>query len=198
MSKPIAIVATLLLVLTYLLIESQSLDQGPRVRMQQSLQAIHLHDAELNRDVLMARAGLLANYDPLVQTGRKLSLDLEALKREGAVIARREPGIVKKISALAGAIGQKLASVEYLKSDNALLRNSLAYFAQSLGTVREQPNTRESTMEVAALSHGMLRFVQGPDAADESGWRNDERSIRHDRALGHASGIWLALSHASS
>src|SRR6185312_613434 len=153
MSKPIAIVATLLLVLTYLLIESQSLDQGPRVRMQQSLQAIQLHDAELNRDVLMARAGLLANYDPLVQTERKLSLDLQSLKGESAVIARRSPGILIKVGVLATTLSQKLASVEYLKSDNALLRNSLAYFAQTLGTVRQHGDTQQSAMEIAALSH---------------------------------------------
>jgi len=36
MGKPLAIVSVLLLVLTYLLIESQSSDQVPRGRMQQS------------------------------------------------------------------------------------------------------------------------------------------------------------------
>jgi signal transduction histidine kinase len=165
MSKHVAIVTALLLVLTYLFIESQSSDQLPRIRMQQSLQAMQLHDAELNRDVLMARAGLLTNYDSLTQARRNLSLDLQILKKESAVIARRAPEMAKKISALEAALDRKLASVEYLKSDNALLRNSLAYFVQSLGTVHEQGNSWGPTMAIAALSHVMLRFVQAPEPA---------------------------------
>ena len=106
MGKPIAIVSALLLLLTYLLIESQSSDQLPRLRMQQALQAMQLHDAELNRDVLMARAGLLTNYDSLAQTGRKLSLDMEVLERESAVLARRAAGLIGSAAALAGAPSQ--------------------------------------------------------------------------------------------
>src|SRR5690349_4386576 len=165
MGKPLAIVSVLLLVLTYLLIERQSSDQIPRGRMQQSLQAMQLHDAELNRDVLMARAGLLANYDSLAQTGRKLSLDLETLKKQSAILAPRAEGLTSNVDALASALHRKLRLVEYLKSDNALLRNSLACFTQSLGAVREQRNAEKLALEIASLSHIMLRFVQAPEPA---------------------------------
>ena len=61
--KPLSIVAGLLLFLTYLLIQSRNPDLARRARMQEALQNLQLHDTELTRDVLLARAGLLPNYD---------------------------------------------------------------------------------------------------------------------------------------
>src|SRR5882724_2856546 len=110
MGKPVAIVsALLLLLLTYLLVQSRTSDQVPRALMQQSLQAVQLHDAELNRDVLMARAGLLANYDSLAQTARKLSLDLETIQTQSAVLAKRAHGLIDSdVAGLAAALDRKL------------------------------------------------------------------------------------------
>ena len=76
--RPLALVAGLLL-LTYLLLESHSPDQRSRVQLQGALQAMQLHDAELNRDVLMARAGLLPNYDSLPRINASLRKDMQTL-----------------------------------------------------------------------------------------------------------------------
>ena len=59
--KPLSIVIGLLLLLTYLLIQSRSPDLALQACMQEGLQALALHDAELTRDVLLTRAGLLAH-----------------------------------------------------------------------------------------------------------------------------------------
>lgn len=166
MGKPFAIVGALLSVLTYLFFESRVQEQAQRARMQQALQAIQLHDAELNRDVLMARAGLLANYDSLAATSRKISENLEALKAGNTGHdAKGSAAVTQGIERLATALNRKLTIIEYLKSDNALLRNSLAYFARSLGLLRERGNTGRPALEIAALSHVMLRFVQAPGTA---------------------------------
>ena len=55
----------------------------------------------------------------------------------------------------------KTDQVEYLKSDNALLRNSLAYFTQIMPRFRARGEA--SMMDVALLSHVMLRFVHAPE-----------------------------------
>src|SRR2546430_11615503 len=94
MGRPIAIVGGLLLLLTYLFVQSRTSDQAARSRMQQSLQAMQLHDAELNRDVLMVRAGLLSNYDSLAQTGRKLTLDLETVQKQSSLLAEQGRALV--------------------------------------------------------------------------------------------------------
>jgi DAHL domain/Enoyl-CoA hydratase/isomerase len=83
--QPLAIVASLLLLFTYLLIQSKSPDLALRARMQDALQSIQLHDTELTRDILLARAGLLPHYDALPQTGQHLWRALEALHAESLI-----------------------------------------------------------------------------------------------------------------
>src|SRR5689334_18550266 len=83
----ITIVTGLLGLLTYLLQESRSHDLSVRSRMQEEVQALALHDAELTRDVLLARAGLLPNYDALARTSEELSQSGEALRRETATVS---------------------------------------------------------------------------------------------------------------
>ena len=162
--KPLAIVTGLVLLLTYVLNESRIPDQVSRARMQEALQAMQLHDAELNRDVLMARAGLLPNYDSLAQIGHNLFLDLAILRTESATLTDdAATPINQEVTVLAPVLQQKLTLVEYLKSDNALLRNSLAYFLQTLRSLDVWGELGKSAIEIAALSHVMLRFVQTPD-----------------------------------
>src|SRR5919108_6407275 len=87
--RQLAVVAGLLLLLTYLLLQSRSPDLALRPRLHEALHAFELHDAELTRDVLLARAGLLPHYDALVQASRGLSEALETL-RQGSQSASGE------------------------------------------------------------------------------------------------------------
>src|SRR5262245_61494152 len=57
--QPVSIVVSLLLLLTYLLLQSRSPDLALQTRMHEAIQTLQLHDTELTRDVLLARAGLL-------------------------------------------------------------------------------------------------------------------------------------------
>jgi signal transduction histidine kinase len=162
--KPLAIVTGLGLLLTYLLSESRIPAQAPRARMQEALQALQLHDAELNRDVLMARAGLLPNYDSLAQIGHSLFRDLAVLRAESETLTDDAAMSIKQeVEVLAPVLQQKLTLVEYLKSDNALLRNSLAYFLQTIRSLDVRDELGKSAVEIAALSHLILRFVQMPE-----------------------------------
>jgi PAS domain S-box-containing protein len=166
--KPLSVVSGLLLLLTYLLIQSRSPDLVLRARMHEGLQALGLHDAELTRDVLLARAGLLPHYDSLTQTGVKLRETLDALRRENAAVsgdAARDIG--PHVDALTRVVQEKLTLVEYFKSDNALLRNSSTYFAHAGQTLGERLRAggAASPAEITALSQAMLRFMQSPEAA---------------------------------
>ena len=93
MWKPLSIVSGLLLLLTYLLIQSRSPDLARRARMQEALQTLQLHDTELTRDVLLARAGLLPNYDSLPRIGQQSVPDAgSAARRERDGIGRGGTG----------------------------------------------------------------------------------------------------------
>jgi PAS domain S-box-containing protein len=164
MWKPFLIVASLLLLLTYLLIQSRSRDLAQRARLQEAVQMLQLHDTGLTRDVLLARAGLLPNYDSLPRIGQELSRTVVVLRTESAMISGAAPEMGQHVEALAAALQQKLTLVEYFKSDNALLQNSLTYLTyagQTLGTrVEAEPAV---AADLAALSHLLLRFTHTPE-----------------------------------
>lgn len=165
MWKPLSIVTSLLLLLTYLLIQSQSPDLALRARMQEALQRLQLHDTEMTRDVLLARAGLLPNYDSLPRTAQHLTHTLSALQTGSARVsgaAAQEIG--KHVEVVATALHQKLTLVEYFTSDNAVLQNSLTYVTyagQTLGARVEAAPTVATA--IAAVSHALQRFMHTPD-----------------------------------
>ena len=163
--KPLVIVAGLLFLLTYLLVQSRSADLTLRSRMHDELQRLQLHDTELTRDVLLARAGLLPNYDPLTETNRRLARAMGELQSDSASLAD-EPGkeIRDDAQTLTQALRQKARLVEYFKSDNALLHNSLAYFVHTGQTLSARTSIEPSlAAELTALSHALLRFMHNTE-----------------------------------
>jgi PAS domain S-box-containing protein len=162
--KPLSLVTGLLLLLTYLLIESRSPDLALRARMQEALQTLQLHDTELTRDVLLARAGRLPHYDSLPRIGQRLSRTLRTLRAENAKVSgQAAQAMDKSIQALTAALQQKLTLVEYFKSDNALLQNSLTYLAYAGQTLGTRVEAEEAVAgEIAALSHALLQFMHTP------------------------------------
>jgi PAS domain S-box-containing protein len=166
--KPILIVAALLALLTFLLLQSRSPDLALRARIHEALRTFELHDAELARDVLLARAGLLPNYDTLSQNGRNLMLDVAALRSES--LTASDPAaralLGRQVQALAAVARKRLQVVDYFKSDNALLRNSLMYLTHAQDALRTKVNTERAVAEeMGHLSHSLLSFMQVPEAS---------------------------------
>ena len=121
-----------------------------------------LHSAALQRDVLQARGGLLGSYDPFVRSMAKLrtaTADLPTAREVASGEARAD--IDRKIAEVAAAVRDQEALVEAFKSDNALLRNSLAYFIHMSGRLATAAG-RLPAAEVGALTMAMLRFVDEP------------------------------------
>jgi signal transduction histidine kinase len=167
--KLLLVVAGLLLLLTYLLLQSRSSDPALRARMHDALHAFELHDAQLNRDVLLVRAGLLVHYDSLSQAIDGLYGALASLQwREEAV--SKAAGIGQQIADLATAVRQKETLLEYFKADNALLQNSLMYFLHTSHTLSTQTTLVDGALAgtLGALSNTMFRFVQTPQRASSS------------------------------
>ncbi len=162
--RPLVIVSALLLLLTLLLIKSRSPGQTFRTRAQQSLQALQLADAMLNRAVLMIRAGLHLHYDALPQLGRELWRELWSLQRESAALAENgDRAIASEVHGLSDALAAKSQLVEHFTSDYAVLRNSTTYFGhlvQHLG--RAESGVRAPRVVDAA--HVLMQFVQAPEA----------------------------------
>ena len=162
--KPLSIVASLLLLLTYLLSQSRSPDLARRGRLQEALQTLQLHDTELTRDVLLARAGLLPNYDSLPRIGQELSRTVGVLRTVSALVAGAAPDMRQHVEEAAAALHQKLDLVEYFTSDNALLQNSFAYMTATGQTLGLQIEVEPAVAaDLAVLSHALLRFMHTPE-----------------------------------
>jgi signal transduction histidine kinase len=80
-------------------------------------------ESMLYRDLLMARAGMLRNYDPLVREVKALQASLVQLRENAGVDAQTRAALDR----LAGSLTRQEDLVEKFKSDNALLHNSLSF-----------------------------------------------------------------------
>jgi PAS domain S-box-containing protein len=163
--QPLSVVSGLLLLLTYLLLQSRSPDLALRTRIHEAIQTLQLHDTELTRDVLLARAGLLPHYDALPRTGQSLSRTVGILRAESATLSgQAAQAMGRHVEALAAALHRKLTLVEYFTSDNAVLRNSMMYLTYVGQTLDARVEAEPAVAaDIAALSHVLLRFTHTPE-----------------------------------
>ncbi len=159
------VVVGLLILLTYLLVQSRTPDPMRRAHLHAALHAFKLHDAVLNRDVLLTRTGLLPHYDSLHHALDMIFRSLVSLddwRADAPSVIRR--AMDKPVTDLRAAVLSKEALLEYFKADNALLQNSLMYFAHTSYALSTQPNDQHGQLNamVGGLSNAMLRFVRTP------------------------------------
>lgn len=169
--KSLVIIAGLLLVLTYLLIRGATPDPVLRERTLDAFYRVEIHDAELNQDVLRARAGLLPHYDSLVQAIRGLYEALAILEAGGeAAYGAARADIDRQLAALAATVTGKEARIEAFKADNALLQNSLLYFNHTPGELdaRAGAGPRPLATELDTLTAALFRFVRDPSSVAAS------------------------------
>lgn len=83
-------------------------------------------ESMLYRDLLMARAGMLRNYDPLVSGVQSLHASLRRLRENADVDAQTKAAL----DPLAISVARQEDLVEKFKSDNALLHNSLSFIGR--------------------------------------------------------------------
>ena len=188
----------LLVVITGLWLGSRTPDSALRDRIRTSLRSLSLHDAELSRDVLLARASLLSNYDPIADRRRSLVADIAALRAalaSGTPEARGSLG--QDVAVLVGAMDQKLATTEDFKSRQAILRNSLAYLTHEAPTLQPLLRDPQRAATFGRLSYALLRYLDMPspdfgreidlllDALEMNGVADSDLAtlIRHGRKI---------------
>ncbi len=154
--KAAAFVAFLLALLVGLLWRSTSPELALRSTMQARLRELALRDAELTRDALRARAGLLANYDALAHDREQLLAALEGLRTAAAGPAATAVG--PALERLSRSLDTQLDRLEDFKSEDALLRNSVTFLTYNIVQ-------GGAGKEVGALSSPFLRFIQTPNGA---------------------------------
>lgn len=165
------VIAALLAAVTYLFIRGISLDPSQHVRILQNISALQQIDAELGRDLLLSRSGILLHYDNLNRAVAEMHRHVEYLR-----VAQTEtffpPELMQRIDAVGVSIAHKENLVERFKSGNALLLNSWAYFIHRSQEMSRQntvaPEPVERVIVVGQLWPIMLRVFRHPqgDAND--------------------------------
>lgn len=111
--------------------------------------------AMLRSDTLAARAGLLRNYDPLDHDEEALDASLDRI----AAILAGNTGAAPALGLLAASVHRQEELTEQFKTDNAQLRNSLAYFARFSAYLSGPDHDGALASAVSALGAAMLRLT---------------------------------------
>ena len=111
-------------------------------------------EAMLHGNVLSARAGLLRNYDPLVADTDALDASLQNLQQ----IMLGDAAAESAIDRLMTSVNRQELLIEQFKSENALLQNSLAYFALSSGALSSPDQAAPLASAISTLAISMLRL----------------------------------------
>ncbi len=146
-------VAGLIALLTWLLFKGLSPVDPRLTDALRGLDAYAASESALHRDVLSAHAGLLNNYDPLDGDLHAMRGALHRIVAHRVTLAEQSQG-----GALLVTFRAQEAAANRFKSGNALVQNSLAYFASYSGVVAAKVGRTRARAAVDRLSSAMLHL----------------------------------------
>jgi PAS domain S-box-containing protein len=152
--------ALLLALLTWLLLRGIDINASAYADTQRAFDDFALAEASIGRDVLRASAGLLGNYDVLVEAEAAMDRAVSRIRLQ----VEAEHLDPKPVGRLAAAVGQYEDLIERFKSGNAARQNSLAYVGQvttdpAFGALGDQ-----FAPSATALAAAVLRLARDPSA----------------------------------
>ena len=162
LSSLAVLLTSLLLALTYLLILLATSGANRHDRALAALQTLFLNDAALQRDVLKARSGLLRNYDPLVRSVNELHSVVSTLRSDAhATSAGVQAQIDQYVQRLGSDVVEQEELLESLKSNIALLQNSLNFFGHTIRQLENAGAAEQGVLskEIGRLANAMFRFT---------------------------------------
>lgn len=157
--------------------KTQVHDMETHNRLINTLGELQAVDATLNQGVIRARYRLLVNYDPLVEAvgkSERLLQQLRQAQHHNHGDGSRPTEIDEKLQRLADTLKQKSTVVEYFKSDNAVLKNSLSYYPlaqQHISIVGTGLAKTRLPGEVRQLAPGLLTDVLQYIQSGDREWR---------------------------
>jgi hypothetical protein len=155
----VGVACLLLALLTWLLVRGVATDVAAYSTTLRVFDDFALAETSLHRDVLQARAGLLTDYDPLVNSSKQIAAAVSQLRAQAA----SEGLNTGPVDRLADAIKIEEKLTERFKSENALLRNSLAY----VGLLSASPGFNDRDSHLAALATAILRLTLDTSAPSQ-------------------------------
>jgi signal transduction histidine kinase len=160
---PLLAIPMLIVLLSWLSMRAADSDASRYDRALGEIGRFAQTEADLNSDVLSARGGLLRNYDPLVHETTDLDTSLAHLRE----IMAPEATTIAAVDRLAVAVARQQTLIERFKSNNALLQNSLAYFALFSGDTTPHGQSNPLAAAISELAAAMLRLTLDTSSVSE-------------------------------
>ena len=134
----VAITGSLLGVVTYLFVQSTSIDPEDHVRVLEAIDALSQSETDLRRNLLLVRGELLLHYDTVNSALVELHQQIDSLRFIALGNSSvKTDGLSARFAALEANVARDEELVEQFKWNNALLRNSWTYFVQKSRSVSQ-------------------------------------------------------------
>ena len=158
-----SVIALLAALLTWLFVHSLDPARAQRDHLGSLLHDLGGSEVAMQRNALRARAGLLRDYDPLVQAmaaTQDAVAGLQDLSPAGSALRARADDLEANVTVQEGLL-------ERFKTSNALLRNSAAFFDQLAMQVTADGQTTPVAMGIGSLAMAVLQLTHeaSPDGA---------------------------------
>jgi class 3 adenylate cyclase len=159
-------------------------------------------DARINEGILQLKTGVLKNYDPIVYYLKLHNDTVKELKLIPKSLNEGEYNTVEKLlKNYINIFAQKTESIERFKTENALVKNSLAYLPIAIANaVRESDLVRDSwlTTRLNQLLRDILIYNLSPSKELLAQLHGQIQLIAHERdpSSDERNNLNIALVHA--
>ncbi len=132
-----AVTAVLLSILVFLYAKTQSFDESHFFEDIAVLRHLKQLDAQWELDVLKSRIGVNTHYDALADNQGEMARLMEQLQSDSDAHKHGAAADAAKLAVLQRAIQDKAVLIEKFKSNNSVLRNSLAFLPTAAEDIQQ-------------------------------------------------------------
>ncbi|HEX3596764.1 MAG TPA: DAHL domain-containing protein, partial [Polyangiaceae bacterium] len=123
----VALVGSAALVSVVLYDRTRVSDIGDRTAVTSSIRELQRWSAQVSRETLATRYGLVPYYDSLTLADKRQFDTSRRLAMELGEVGRTRPAVETGVSTVLRSVAARREDIEHFKSENAILRNSLYY-----------------------------------------------------------------------
>jgi diguanylate cyclase (GGDEF)-like protein/PAS domain S-box-containing protein len=152
------------LLLTVLFLRAESVSQDAHYRYTVELHNLREADAEIVTEVLASRLELSKNYDALTaHAQRALDTGERIVAVPDFLLENDRQAVQAAATKMHGLIKEKTELVDLFKRDNAVLRNSLAYFPSAVNSYFAMPHDPGTGQLIGRFARYVLAYARLPD-----------------------------------
>lgn len=151
--------------LTILFVRAGAVSHERHYQYTLDLRSLREADAEIDAEVLASRLELSRNYDALTSYVRQAAVFGDRIISVPSFLADADRlAVQKSAETIRSLIRNKAALVDHFKRDNAVLRNSLAYFPVAVNGYLDGAHDPIVGSAVGRYARNVLAYARMPDA----------------------------------